>query len=86
MENEIKIKRAINGFIVTVPEEWEDGTFHKTQKVFADGDVTSENEEDELTALKWALVEVKEQLGYFYSKHNKINLIIETKKENEDNN
>jgi hypothetical protein len=71
----ISIKRVENGFIVEWQEKEDDDCFVSRKFIFEDKNST-ENDDGEIEALQEALLEVKEQLGYFNSKHKKKNLII----------
>lgn len=81
-----EIERVENGFIVTWDDFTEDdGSLIKRSMVFTDKEGNFESpEKGELEALQEALYEVKEQLGYHYSKHNKHNLIIEIEEKSEE--
>jgi len=74
------IERTQNGFIVSWPDELDDGSPNIQQRVFEDADIPYDDKHaddyNELIALQHALYEVKNQLGYSYSKHNKQNIII----------
>ena len=76
-----KIEKIENGFIVTYLETWDDGEDRPVKMVFEEKqDPFNETEKPELDALRESLHEVKEKLGFHYSKHNKYNLKIEVEK------
>lgn len=77
------IERVENGFEVSYLDEWDDGTKHRKKIVFEDKPETAD-EDGELDSLRDALYAVKEQLGYHYSKHNKVNLVIDLEGKEED--
>lgn len=81
--NEIKLSRELNGFVISWEDELDDGTKQLVSKVFEDKS-DLDTDQGELMALKDLFLEVKEQLGYFYSKHNSFNLTIEVE-ENKNN-
>jgi hypothetical protein len=77
---EISIRKADNGFVCSWEEESDSETpsFIKHEQVFEEKaeNPMSENK-DELENMKNLLYFIKEYFAVMYSKHNKVNLVIE---------